>query len=77
LLTLPNNYTNAAVQIAIDDSNDQLLQFVRAETPANATILLNIQETNEYVKHFILLVNEIGGRADLQIELYQDRTYRT
>src|SRR3989304_5649514 len=66
LLTLPNNYTNGRLQLAIDSANAEMLEHVLGEAPAGAVVLFNLQDADaEYATTFPVFVNELGGRDDL------------
>jgi hypothetical protein len=71
LLTIPSLYTKARAQLAVDASNDEMLHYVLENAPENGVVLINIQDPNEYVGHFITLVNVIGDRPDLEVEHFQ------
>jgi hypothetical protein len=71
LLTIPSLYTKARAQLAVDASNDEMLNYVLDNALENSVVLINIQEPNEYVRRFISLVNVIGDRPDLQVEHFQ------
>jgi hypothetical protein len=71
LLNIPSLYTKARAQLAVDASNDEMLHYVLENAPEDGVVLINIQDPNEYVGHFITLVNDIGDRPDLQVEYFQ------
>jgi hypothetical protein len=71
LLTIPSLYTKARAQLAVDASNEEMLNYVLDNAPENGVVLINIQDPNEYVGHFITLVNDIGDRPDLEVEHFQ------
>jgi hypothetical protein len=71
LLTTPSLYTKARAQLAVDAANDEMLHYVLDNAPENGVVLINIQDPNEYVGHFITLVNVIGDRPDLEVENFQ------
>ena len=70
-LTLPNNYSNAGLQLVTDASNAALLHALAADLPPRSLALLNIQEPNEYVVQAQIQITEVEGRPDLQIEPFQ------
>ena len=71
LLTLPNNYTNGRLQLAIDSANAEMLEHVLGEAPAGAVVLINLQDPDaEYASTFPVLVNELGGRDDLTVRTF-------
>jgi hypothetical protein len=71
LLTIPSHVTKAKAQLAIDASNDEMLTYVLDNAPQGGVVLINIQDPNEYVGHFITLVDVVGDRPDLQVEHFQ------
>jgi hypothetical protein len=71
LLQLPSLYTKIRAQLAVDASNDEMLHYVLDNAPKNGVVLINIQDPNEYVGHFMTLVNVIGDRPDLEVEHFQ------
>lgn len=77
IVTLPNNLTNARLQLTVDENNAAMLSFVVDELPTNSTLFINIQEPNQYVDDIKLWLAEIMGRADLHVEHYQFQTFRS
>ncbi len=65
--TLPNNLTNARLQLTIDKRNADLISFVSDELPQNAILFVNIQQPSEYLGTISRFINEIYGRTDIQI----------
>lgn len=76
IVTLPNNLTNARLQLTVDENNAAMLSFVVDELPADSTLFINIQEPNQYVDDIKLWLAELMGRADLHVEHYQFQTFR-
>ena len=71
LLTLPNNYTNGRLQLAIDSANAEMLEHVLGEAPQGAVVLFNLQDADaEYATTFPVFVNELGGRDDLTVRRF-------
>jgi hypothetical protein len=68
--TIPTLVTNARLQIVIDRSNAEMLAFIVKNAPQRSTIWINIQEPNEYVTEFILWVNQVSDRPDLQVDYF-------
>jgi hypothetical protein len=68
LLTLPSNVTKGRAQLAVDASNDEMLNYVLDYAPQDGVVLINIQDPNEYVRRFITYVNLIGDRPDLEVD---------
>ena len=73
VLTLPNNYTNGRLQLAIDSANAEMLDEVVEGAPPNAVVLLNHPEGGEYSVHFPSLVTERGGRSDLTVAVFRSQ----
>ena len=73
VLTLPNNYTNGRLQLAIDSANAEMLDDVLESAPPNAVVLLNHPEGGEYSVHFPSLVTEQGGRSDLTVAVFRSQ----
>ena len=67
-LTIPNQVTNSRLQIAIDSVNAKMLEQIVKNAPPKSTVLINIQEPNEYVSEIILWLNQIYARPDLQVD---------
>jgi hypothetical protein len=67
VVVLLNSSTNARLQLAVDASNAEVLEFVAAEAPKSASVLVNLPERSEYLielgEHFARL----RGRPDLDI----------
>jgi len=66
-----NQITNVKMQLAVDASNEEMLGYVLANADLGSTVLLNIQEPNEYVRRFNDAVRELGGREDLNVGYVQ------
>jgi hypothetical protein len=76
IATLPNNLTNARLQLTVDEKNAAMLSFIVNELPVNSTLLINIQESNQYLSDMKLWISEIKGRSDLNVEQYQFQTLK-
>lgn len=70
LLTLPNNITNARLQLTVDRVNQQVLNKVVETLPEGTPLLVNFHELNEYVWEIDLLLREIKGRGDVKVFHY-------
>ncbi|HET7009223.1 MAG TPA: hypothetical protein VFI11_00485 [Anaerolineales bacterium] len=70
LLTLPNNLSNARIQLAVDQANTDMLQSVAHQAPSGARVLVNIREDIEYLWSIGPMLRLLYGRTDLQIEAY-------
>ncbi len=67
LTTLPNNLTNARLQLTIDKHNADLVAFAVDELPENAALLINIQQQSEYLGTLSRFINVLYDRSDIQI----------
>jgi len=67
-LALPNNITNARVQLTVDAANADLARYRVDKVPSGSLIVINIQEPNEYVAQLELLLRHIEGRDDLTLD---------
>jgi hypothetical protein len=70
LLTLPTNASNAGVQLSVDNANADMIDMVSEKLPDRATVLVNIQEMNEYVWAIGPMLSMMGDRADLVVDQY-------
>jgi hypothetical protein len=66
-LTLPNNWSNANLQLATDAANADMVRYVTQNVPPDRVVLLNIQEPNEYVPQITWWITLVEGRGDLQV----------
>ena len=66
-LTLPSHWTNARLQLALDAANDEFLQYVVKNLPADSVLLVNLQPPNEYGDRLVVLVQDIYGRQDVEV----------
>lgn len=71
LTTLPTNLTNARLQIAVDRANRAALAYVAAHLPHNATLLINIQDPNEYYEQIGLHLRAQYDRADINLQVFR------
>jgi hypothetical protein len=72
LLTLPNNLSNAGIQLAVDDANAEMLEAVAEAAPPGGVVLVNIREDTEYLWHVGPLLQTVYGRPDLAAEPYTE-----
>lgn len=68
LLTLPNNRSNAAIQLAVDEANSDMLRLVAQAAPEGARVLVNIRTDSEYIWHIGPLLHMLHGRTDLEVQ---------
>jgi hypothetical protein len=69
LASLANYWTDARIQMAVDSANQQLLDKME-NLPEGASVLLNIQYPNEYTVELDLLLRQVRGRSDIQLETF-------
>ncbi len=74
-VTIPNNLTNARLQLTVDENNAAMLSYIVDELPSQSTLLINIQEPNQYADDIKLWLSEIMGRSDLLVENYNYQTF--
>jgi hypothetical protein len=70
LLTIPNNVSNAAIQLAVDKANADMLRFVAKEAPLGARVLVNIRLDSEYLWQVGPMLRTVYGRPDLDVQPY-------
>jgi hypothetical protein len=63
---IPNNWTTARIQVALDMSNATLVRFLTS-LPRKATVFVNIAEHLEYFYEMKVFVG-LAGRSDLSIQ---------
>lgn len=68
-LTLANNVTNARLQLAVDEANSELLDFL-ATIPVDSVVLVNLPVPNEYVNEIELHLSQIRQRPDILVEYF-------
>jgi hypothetical protein len=66
LITLFNNGSNAAIQLAVDRADARAMSYVAENAPPGSTVLLNILYPNDYTEMFGPYLAEVLGRPDLQ-----------
>lgn len=71
LSTLPNNLTNARIQLAVDEANAHTLRTLAETLPKGARLWINIQDPNEYYEQLHTYLVDLYGRTDLQIAPFQ------
>jgi hypothetical protein len=72
LLTLPNNLSNAAIQLAVDKANAAMLEAVAEAAPTGGAVLVNIREDIEYLWHVGPMLQTVYNRPDLTAEAYAE-----
>jgi hypothetical protein len=68
--SLLNNRTNAAVQLAVNSVDASAMSYLVNETGSRGTILVNIQDSNEYVYEMRVQLQEVYGRPDLEVDTF-------
>jgi hypothetical protein len=66
LVSMPNHLTDARIQLAVDSANQQILDALE-KLPAGSSLLLNIQDPNEYTVELDLLLRHVHGRSDISL----------
>ncbi len=66
-VTLVNNVTNARIQLAVDDMNAAMLNYVASSAPLNSQVLLNLSPQSEYGDEIKMHLKVINLRPDLTI----------
>lgn len=73
LLTLPNQITNARLQLATDRANADMLALVVKQAPQGSTVWININPPNEYVSEFSVWVTQVEHRPDLRVDYFHSQ----
>jgi hypothetical protein len=69
---LANGITNGRIQVAIDSSNKDLIDFLALHVPVNGTVLVNLQEANEYVFEIGVHLAALKQRQDIRLRYFYD-----
>lgn len=69
LLTFPNYVTNARLQLAFDKANNEMLQYLSENAPSNATVLMNINTSNEYSEKTEDYLHNHYHRGDIDYQI--------
>jgi hypothetical protein len=70
LTTIPNNVSNAQLQLTEDWANTEMVKFLAKETPENGTVLVNLPESNQYIKELNYQLIYLEGRQDIQVDAF-------
>ena len=70
LTTLPNNYSNARQQLAVDTSNARMLEYLVRQADSGQDVVVNIQHENEYVYEIRVFLQEVMGLDDTSVEVF-------
>jgi hypothetical protein len=68
VLTLPNNISNARVQLTVDRANAEFMAYAARNLPPDSVLLINIQDANEYTARLPVWINDLLGRPDVRVE---------
>jgi hypothetical protein len=75
LVTLPNNVTAGRIQLAVDETNAAMLDFIGAEAPTDSVVLVNLQEHREYFDQIGLYLREVMDRGDLHVVAFRPESW--
>jgi hypothetical protein len=70
-VALANAVTNARVQIAADDANGRLVDFLAQQLPPAGTVLVDLPAPNEYVPELGAHLALLKGRQDVAVRYRQ------
>ena len=70
LATLPNNLSNARQQIAVDEANARMLDFLVERATRGASVIVNIQSPNEYIYETQAYLQAISGLPEVTVEAF-------
>ncbi len=68
LLTIPNNLSNAGIQLSVDKANAAMLEYVAETAPPDGLVLVNIRADIEYLWHVAPMLHMVHNRPDLTVE---------
>jgi len=69
-LSMANVATNAAIQLAVDAANYQLVRFISA-LPKGSVVSVNMPNPNEYAYEIGLHVRQTEGRPDIAVDYFE------
>jgi len=70
LTTLPNNYSNARQQLAVDTSNARMLAHLVQQADGSQDVVVNIQHENEYVYEIRVFLQDVMGLDSTSVEVF-------
>jgi hypothetical protein len=76
-LIFANGITNGRIQITIDSSNMDMIDFLASHVPVNGTVLVNLPEGNEYVFEIWAHLAALKGRHDIQVRSFNSVNFAT
>ena len=77
LITLPNYRTDLKTQLAFDQANDEMIAYIVEVAPQNATVLMNLQTSNEYFEKMDAYLKEHYQREDINFQLLDNTRMET
>ncbi|MFV2044586.1 MAG: hypothetical protein ACC700_15300, partial [Anaerolineales bacterium] len=70
LTTLPNNYSNARQQLAVDTSNARMLEYLVMQADDVQKVIVNIQYENEYVYEVRTYLQDVWGLEGTSVRVF-------
>jgi len=70
LLTIPNDLSNAGIQLSVDKANQAMLGYVAETMPPGGLVLVNIRADVEYLWQVGPMLHRVHNRPDLAVEPY-------
>lgn len=70
-ITLLNSAGNAQIQLALDASSAEMLDFVAQHAAAEGVVWVNIQQSNEYVDGIVMHLKSPLNRPDLEVAAFE------
>jgi hypothetical protein len=70
LLTIPNDLSNAGIQLSVDKANQAMLGYVAETMPPGGLVLVNIRADVEYLWQVGPMLHMVHNRPDLAVEPY-------
>ena len=70
LTTLPNNYSNARQQLAVDSANARMLEYLGTRVDEVRDVVLNIQHENEYVYEVRTYLQDVRGQGEVDVSVF-------
>jgi hypothetical protein len=70
LLTIPNNLTNARLQLAIDEANTNLINDLAKIIPQDGHLYVNLPADNEYIYEIGLHLPILHNRCDISVSSF-------
>ncbi len=67
VVTLVNDFTNARIQLNVDDANTAMLNFIATSAPESSQVLLNLSPQSEYGSEITMQLGLVQLRPDLQV----------